>query len=200
MNHTQVIQHFIDEAIAESGTALYLEIGLGDLSNFNAIKGAIKHGVDPNFSIVGPSIDDPETMFFKLSSNDFFNDFNLDEQRRYDVIFIDGLHHAEQLKLDIENSLQVLNEGGVIIVHDINPTNEEMTLVPRQTKQWTGDIYKAWYAFNRRAQGAEIIMLAEDFGIGIIRPREDFKLTKVHVKNISYQEYKEWIKEQFTQL
>lgn len=194
MNHTEVIQHFIDTIGAKS----YLEIGLGDLTNFNAIQCELKHGVDPDDTKELPESTE-NVIVFRLSSDAFFDRSDA-APVKYDVIFIDGLHHADQAQRDIENALSCLTPGGVIIVHDINPSNEEMTIVPRKTKQWTGDIYKYWYIFNHRARGVTISNLADDFGIGVIQLIGDFKMTKQPVKIPTFQQYKEWIAEQFTQL
>lgn len=194
MNHTEVIQRCIDQI----GAKTYLEIGLGDLTNFNAIKCEYKQGVDPNVTMAYS----PGVSIEKLNADEFFGMManTPGGTPKFDVIFIDGLHHADQVKLDIENAIACLNVGGVILVHDINPHDEEMTVVPRKSKVWTGDVYKAWYAFNVRARDANVKMLADDFGIGIIAPGPDFKLTKQQVKNITFKEYKEWIEGQFTQL
>lgn len=62
----------------------------------------------------------------------------------YDLIFIDGLHTAEQVKKDFENALKVLSPKGFIVLHDCNPLKEEHTIVPRPTERghWNGDVYK----------------------------------------------------------
>ena len=71
-------------------------------------------------------------FFFKLKSD------------KYDLIFIDGLHTAEQVKKDFENALMVLSRDGFIVLHDCNPLKKEHTLVPRPSKtgHWNGDVYK----------------------------------------------------------
>lgn len=62
----------------------------------------------------------------------------------FDLIFIDGLHTAEQVKKDFENALKVLSPNGFIVLHDCNPLKEEHTIVPRPTPtgHWNGDVYK----------------------------------------------------------
>jgi predicted O-methyltransferase YrrM len=40
---------------------------------------------------------------------------------KFDVIFIDGLHEEHQVDRDIVNSLQHLNPGGIIVLHDCLP-------------------------------------------------------------------------------
>lgn len=195
MTHTEVIQHYIDSVGAKS----YLEIGLGDLGNFNAIKCDIKHGVDPDNKKELPLATATE-IIFRMPSDAFLKADGSSPVYMYDVIFIDGLHHADQVWRDIEGSLNHLNPGGVILVHDINPADYEMTVVPRKTKQWTGNVYKSWYRFNMQAREVVLLSLEDDFGIGVIMPQQGFKLTKAHYKNVTFNDYKEWLKERFTQL
>lgn len=68
----------------------------------------------------------------------------------FDLIFIDGLHTAEQVKKDFENSLKVLAPNGFIVLHDCNPEKEEHTIVPRPkpTGHWNGDVYKFAIGLN----------------------------------------------------
>ena len=42
----------------------------------------------------------------------------------FDVIFIDGLHLADQVEKDIDNALKFIKEDGFIILHDVNPPTE----------------------------------------------------------------------------
>ena len=39
-----------------------------------------------------------------------------------------------------------LSDNGFIVIHDVLPENEAGTVVPRETKQWWGDVYK--FAMN----------------------------------------------------
>lgn len=65
-------------------------------------------------------------------------------QTKFDLIFIDGLHTAEQVRKDFNNALKVLSPNGFIVIHDCNPIKEEHTIVPRPTPRgiWNGDVYK----------------------------------------------------------
>ena len=72
----------------------YLEIGVNYGVNFKAIDCVWKIG-DPMGGIA-----------IKLTSDQFFAINN----QRFDLIFIDGLHHADQVFRDIEHALSVLNE------------------------------------------------------------------------------------------
>ena len=130
-NHTQLLNALIEKYKLKS----YLEIGVQNpANNFDKVMCGFKHGVDPAVS------SRPECIF-NLTSDEFF--FMMPSLRPiYDLIFIDGLHHADQVKRDFENSLRCLSDNGFIVIHDVLPENEAGTKVPRETKQWWGDVYK----------------------------------------------------------
>ncbi len=137
-NHTQLLNALIEKY----GLKSYLEIGVQNpANNFDKIKApGLKHGVDPELqsemnTIVGFV---GEKGF---TSDEFFASMP-DLHPIYDLIFIDGLHHADQVKRDFENSLRCLSDHGFIVIHDVLPENEAGTKVPRETKQWWGDVYK----------------------------------------------------------
>lgn len=126
MTRTHILNYLADQL----GFRSYLEIGVQNVrNNFRKVKCPIKVGVDPE-------VDDIHV--FRQKSDDFF-EMN---KTRFDLIFIDGLHEYDQVKRDLENSLQILTPGGIIMLHDTLPDNERATLIPRQTVQWYGDVYK----------------------------------------------------------
>jgi len=51
---------------------------------------------------------------FKMNSNEFF----LNNSKTYDLIFVDGDHSSNQVKIDINNSWKILNKGGYLILDD----------------------------------------------------------------------------------
>jgi hypothetical protein len=121
----------------------YLEIGVQDPAhNFDKINIPHKVGIDPSPN----SISDygPVYMF---TSDEFFEKCAEDlgyHDNKFHLIFIDGLHTAEQVMKDFENALKILSPGGFIVLHDCNPEKEEHTIVPRPTERghWNGDVYK----------------------------------------------------------
>ena len=84
----------------------YLEIGCFSNELFDQIVCKNKVGVDP---ISGGTI--------RTTSDDFFKK----NTEKFDCVFIDGLHRYHQVKKDILNSINVLNEGGIILLHDCLP-------------------------------------------------------------------------------
>lgn len=126
MTRTHILNYIADRR----GMRSYLEIGVQNVrNNFKRIICPYKLGVDP-------AVDDINVH--AVTSDVFF----ANNTRMFDLIFIDGLHEYDQVKKDFENSLKFLNPGGVIMFHDTLPDQEVMTLVPRQTKQWYGDVYR----------------------------------------------------------
>ncbi len=97
--------------------------------------------------------------------------FNLIENNNplpsFDLIFIDGDHTKEQVKRDFENSLRFLSDDGFIVIHDVLPENEAGTIVPRETKQWWGDVYK-WAMGAKQYPYVKVVTYNIDNGCMVI--------------------------------
>jgi hypothetical protein len=113
---------------------------------------------------------------YRLTSDAFFEQNN----EMFDIIFIDGLHWSEQVYRDILNSFKVLNEGGYIICHNINPHIEYMQHYPQtMLGEWTGDCWKAWVKLKTERNDLNMIVVDSDYGCGVIS-RGQQKLIKVN--------------------
>lgn len=173
MNKTQII----NELISTNGFKSYLEIGLGDALNFRGVQCENKIGVDPDKNINLSNV-------FNVPSDSFFN--QVDE--KYDLIFIDGLHHADQVERDIINSWNALNKGGIILLHDVKPENEAMTIIPRKQIIWTGDVFRAWHGFKETYPKIKTDYINEQWGLGVIY-KSRHKVGPGFVSDISFAEY-----------
>ena len=80
---------------------------------------------------------------------------------------------------DISNALQILNPGGAVVCHDLNPGSEEMQKLPRQTSEWTGDCWKAWVRVRREQPDLPMAVANTDYGVGIILPAAKFSTPKI---------------------
>jgi len=136
MTHHSDLLNFL---MVIKGLSSYLEIGVCNRNhNFNKIITPYKTCVDP----------DPNAgADFQCTSDFFFGTLNklLPDDgggQTFDLIFIDGLHYADQVRRDIQNAFDILNAGGYVVVHDSNPSIERITRVPRDSREWTGDVYK----------------------------------------------------------
>ncbi|MBM3297270.1 MAG: class I SAM-dependent methyltransferase [Candidatus Aminicenantes bacterium] len=103
-----------------------------------------------------------------MTSDEFF----AANKSSFDLIFIDGLHHRDQVERDILNALAVLNPGGTIVVHDCNPGDESMQVVPQSQEEWTGDVWKAWVKLRATRFDLRMFVVDVDYGCGVIRRRK----------------------------
>lgn len=152
MKRTNIIQALIDKINAKS----YLEIGISSGENFEKIQCERKIGVDPE-------LEAPATIH--ITSDLFFEN----NEEKFDVIFIDGLHHSDQVYRDIINSLNCLNENGYIICHDMNPQEEEHQIIPFNCGIWNGDCWKAFVKLRQERYDLEMSVVNADYGCGIIK-------------------------------
>ncbi|MBU3714293.1 MAG: class I SAM-dependent methyltransferase, partial [Ferruginibacter sp.] len=135
--------HIINYLISKYDLKSYLEIGVLKGDNIRKIIAPKKDGVDPGSERhVAPEVN------YRMTSDDFFKIINKQPEVKYDIVFIDGLHHADQVRKDIYNSLLHLSPGGFIILHDCNPVSYDSQLVPRKTIVWNGDPWKAYVEFK----------------------------------------------------
>ena len=96
----------INKIIKKKKYNTYLEIWCFKNDTFNSIIIKDKIGVDP---VYGGTI--------RKTSDEFFKD----NKNYFDICFIDGLHKYNQVRKDIFNCLNFLNNDGVILVHDCLP-------------------------------------------------------------------------------
>lgn len=179
----------INYLIKKNNYNSYLEIGYYKGWSFDRIECEYKIAVDPNpcktleqeaapkGSIIVGDLGKGEEFteskvsgsIYKITSDEFFEKYG--EHNKFDIVFIDGLHQADQVYRDIMNSLKILNEGGVIVLHDCNPPLYEHTTTGIDGC-WTGDTYKALLKFRARFPHY-IVTVDTDWGIGIIsQPKE----------------------------
>ena len=149
----------INRVIESKGYIDYLEIGVRDGECFKQICCKNKTGVDPN-----PTSSDTT---HRMTSDDFF--MSISEDTKFDIIFIDGLHHDDQVLKDIENSLNHLSDNGTIVCHDCLPTTEKMQERDDHGGEWTGDVWKAIAELRVDSIDLDIKVVDTDYGCGIIR-------------------------------
>ena len=103
MKRTDIINAFIQKY----GYKSYLEVGTQDpASNFDKINVETKVSIDP---FPRGEVD------YVCTSDEFFESVAPKHDYKFDIIFIDGLHHDDQVIKDINNSLEILNDNGTII-------------------------------------------------------------------------------------
>lgn len=203
MNRTEVIQQIINKKMARS----YLEIGVYNGKNFFPIKAWRKIAVDPLFQIEGKkrlkwlfkNFYNIGAKYHETTSDNYFA--NATGTKPFDVIFIDGLHTYAQSLKDVINSLNILADNGVIIMHDCSPPHEDAAFpaqsldhadslnLPGWTGEWCGDVWKTICYLRSFRKDLQVFVLDCDFGVGIItkgNPSSSLNLTENEIDKMSY--------------
>ena len=174
----------IEYLIKKNNYTNYLEIGCDQNQLFSKVIIDNKIGVDP---VSGGNI--------RKTSDDFFEKNN----DKFDIVFIDGLHTYEQVKKDILNSVNFLNENGIILVHDCMPDSLGKQAVPRYKMQWNGNVWKAIVDL-RQNENLDIYTCEMDQGIGVIKKNKNSSIlnltkpiNKLKFKDYFYN-YKEYLR------
>ena len=100
-------------------TGRYLEIGVENGLTLEAVRMRRKFGVDP-FPNYRSSLLTPSVKSFTMESDDFFKR----NRDIFEVIYLDGLHTAEQTLRDFSNVIMTMKRGGVIVIDDTIPIDE----------------------------------------------------------------------------
>ena len=148
---------FIPRLITQARKDLYdQQIFSGD-PDFNWGDIGVTYLVDACNGIGGPNDLERETSFFnttfhprlikETSENAYYNYFVL-QDIKIDLLFIDGDHSYEGVKLDFELYSKILSPNGLIILHDTDKDYESSLVIPE-------DIKKDHYPFSGPAKLVE---------------------------------------------
>ena len=148
----------INSLIKKYNYKSYLEIGTQFGDCFKEIDIETKVCVDPQKCFDG--------LTYEMTSDDFF----AQNTKKFDIVFVDGLHLEEQSTKDILNSLKVLNENGMIVVHDCLPHCEEFIKVC-----WNGTVFRSIIDLRYNNPELNVCVVDTDCGCGIIRKQPPFQ-------------------------
>lgn len=162
----------------------YLEIGCDDGRHFAFIRQNFDTSecVDPR---PGGTLQMTSDVYFKTMTN---------EGSHFDIVLVDGLHTGEQALRDVENTLERLNPGGFIVMHDCNPNSFSQAQKLRNGAfHWTGDVFRAVVALRQR-EDLDVAVGDFDYGVAVVmqRPRRVplFPPLQSHeVWNMSYADF-----------
>lgn len=176
MYRWDIINHLIKKYNYKS----YLEIGYYKGWSFDQVKCGSIHAVDPNpcknqEQLTTPykvPILDNLGVIHKMTSDEYFELINKKEVEEkskitWDIIFIDGLHEAQQVLRDYQNAKKHLSKGGSIIFHDCNPPKYEHTTTGIDGC-WTGDVYKTILQIAANPHN-NFYTVDTDWGVGVYK-------------------------------
>lgn len=149
--------------VADDAETSFLEIGVGDGECARRVRAKVKFGIDPAphpratrgcYDVL--FVEESDAALPKLKKEPCF-----------DVALVDGLHHAEQVLHDVRGALAV---SRFVVMHDCNPKTELAQRVPRATKVWNGDCWKAMVALRMDPELTAFTIDA-DHGLGVVCAR-----------------------------
>jgi len=120
----------------------------------------------------------------RKTSDSFFQT----NKEKFDIVFIDGHHKYSQVKKDIENSLNFLNDGGIILLHDCLPNNYYAHVIPKCVYNWNGDVWRAFVEV-RTKDNLDSYCCNADHGIGIILKRKNKNKLQTNISDFSKIEF-----------
>ena len=91
----------------------------------------------------------------------------------FDLVFVDGLHRAEQVLRDAQQAIEALRPGGIVVLHDASPrTQQEASypMPPGWPLAWNGDGWRAVLALRTRSD-IDVAVGDFDHGCAVIRTR-----------------------------
>lgn len=128
---------------------VYIEIGVSTGKSLALTRSVTRSlGIDPETAEHGLlCFKSPENspQLYKMNSDDFFSSRNVISEMGlpdFDLAFIDGLHHFDQVLRDFINLEKIAGKNSVILVHDCLPINGQVASRIRTTGFWAGDVWK----------------------------------------------------------
>lgn len=146
----------------------YLEIGIFKAGLFNLMIPIAEElcGVDINPDAKKYIRHSDKTIFFDMESKLFWNIARA-ENHRFDLIFIDGDHSKNAVREDFFGALSVINDEGIILLHDTYPVDSLATIQAR-----CGDGYEAIWEISREVSDYELVTIPMHPGLTIVRKRK----------------------------
>lgn len=153
----------INEIIERCGFESYLEIGVDKGITFQAVRAQHKESCD----ITDNNLPSNLKLTYKMTSDEMF--IQMPTDKKFDLIFVDALHHEEYCDRDIVNSLKHINKGGFVVVHDVCPYNKSESVREFNGGEWMGDVFKSICKLHTY-DGLEYCTLFEYFaGVAVLR-------------------------------
>jgi SAM-dependent methyltransferase len=154
----------------------YLEIGVGRGTHFMQIEAPRKIALDPTWRIPSAAQDVVGISAVRSNPEDFFAALPRDlAGDGVGLVLINECRTAEQALAYVENSLRLLIDGGVILLHNCLPKSEEdargrLGPVRRQESSETcaGDVYRAIVRLRAERRDLFACVVEAENGIGIV--------------------------------
>lgn len=181
----------------------YLEVGVAGGSTFHQLRAGFKVAVDPRFRFDWEAEQrerGASTQYHQVTSDTYFGSI-MDTDQEFDVIYLDGLHTFEQTLRDLNNALDHLADGGVILIDDVRPSSYQASLpdvedfrkvrqyVKDEGRAWMGDVYKLVWFINSFYQNLSYACISNNHGQAVVwreRRTSVDERTAAEIANLSF--------------
>jgi Methyltransferase domain len=161
----------IDRVHHHMNPRTYAEIGVASGRTLAlALPGTVAVGIDPD-----PRIKFPlrrNARVFKATSDDFFEQENVIAifgGNPIELAFIDGMHRFEFALRDFMNVERYASRQSVVLLHDCLPPDEISQRRERESKVWTGDVWKLIVCLKEQRPDLTVrVVDVPPAGLGII--------------------------------
>lgn len=150
----------------------YIEIGVADGQSLSLARPKTRAiGVDPEPKVSVPL--GPRTRIIAEKSDDYFAHHDVRgelEGLPVDLAFIDGMHQFEFALRDFINIEKRGASGSTILIHDCYPLNRHTAERERQTRFWSGDIWRLVLVLRKHRPDLSVNVIATaPTGLGVVR-------------------------------
>lgn len=156
---------------------VYLEIGVATGKSLAlAQRDTCALGIDPVAAVASSLLyhslrNIPQ--LYKQTSDEFFTTQDVPAEMgrpRFDLAFIDGLHHFDQVLRDFINLEQFAGQDSVVLIHDCLPVDPRVATRERTTAFWTGDVWRIIPCLQAVRPDLEIMTLPlAPAGLAVVR-------------------------------
>lgn len=187
----------------------YLEIGVSKGVTFHKIRAKTKVAVDPkfDFDLESAKRENVNSKYYQITSDEYFGSA-AEPKSLFDVIYLDGLHTAEQTLRDFLNAILFLKADGVIVIDDVKPRNHLASIPDRvvfnevrralgltNQKTWMGDVYKVIFFLSTFVQQFEYRTVTDNHGQSIAWRRARRNVPEQTIEAVGAKTFDEFIVE-----
>jgi hypothetical protein len=175
-----------NKIISELGYSSYLELGVAAGNCWDNVLCEFKTGVDST----------NDTMWhlqnvISKTTDEYFESIKKSSSK-FDLVYIDAYHEKYQVYRDFCNSLNHLNDGGIVVFHDIYPLKKEDTNIHTAN----GNVYEFWIELVNDYNDHTYVIEGEpghhEGTVGIyVNPHKNFNKDLILEINHSYEYFSE---------
>jgi predicted O-methyltransferase YrrM len=156
---------------------VYLEIGVATGKSLALVQQETRVlGVDPVTAEASSLVyHSPRKtpQLYRVTSDEFFATHDVRSEMgrpQFDLAFIDGLHHFDQVLRDFINIEQFAGPDSLVLIHDCLPVDPLVATRERTTAFWTGDVWRIIPCLKAVRPDLEIITLPlAPAGLAVVR-------------------------------